>query len=282
MLNKSSKSLVIALILIVVIGALVFFLSKDTTKSADQSPVIPIVAEQQPAAAPPVPIAEAPKAAEVAPALETEAPKIAEAAPAETAASVQEKQNLLAAPEALTIDLAAAMHDRVIGSDSAPVTITEYASMTCPHCAHFATEILPEVKKLLIDTGKAKLIFRDFPLDNFAIKAAMMARCIPADKYFSLVEVIFNNQDRWITNKDPLEGLAQLGALAGMDADLFKACTQNKTLETAILNIMQDAQTRYDIKSTPTFVFNNGAVVLGGAQDAAKFEQIVNKLTQGK
>ena len=262
MLNKSSKSLIIALVLIVVIGALVLFLSKDATKTADQSPTIPVAAEQQ------APAAEAPKMAEVAPA---------------AAAPVEDKnQNLLAAPQALTIDLAAAMHDRVIGSASAPVTITEYASMTCSHCAHFATEILPQVKKLLIDTGRAKLIFRDFPLDQFAFKAAMMARCAPADKYFSLVEVIFNNQERWISNKDPLEGLAQLGALAGMDADLFKACTQNATLETAILNIMNDAQSRYDIKSTPTFVFNNGAVVLGGAQDAAKFEEIVNKLTQGK
>jgi protein-disulfide isomerase len=271
MLNKSSKILIITLILVVVIGALVLFLSKDATKTADQSPTIPVAAEQQALTTPqtpPAPAAEASKMAEVAPA---------------AAAPVEDKnQNLLAAPQALTIDLAAAMHDRVIGSASAPVTITEYASMTCSHCAHFATEILPQVKKLLIDTGRAKLIFRDFPLDQFAFKAAMMARCAPADKYFSLVEVIFNNQERWISNKDPLEGLAQLGALAGMDADLFKACTQNATLETAILNIMNDAQSRYDIKSTPTFVFNNGAVVLGGAQDAAKFEEIVNKLTQGK
>ncbi|MCE9508735.1 MAG: DsbA family protein [Alphaproteobacteria bacterium] len=259
----------IALILIVVIGALVFFLSKGATKPVEQSSITPPAAEQQANVPPAPPAAEAPKMAEVAPAA---APPPAE----------DKNQNLLAAPQALTIDLAAAMQDRVIGNASAPVTITEYASMTCPHCAHFATEILPQVKKLLIDTGRAKLIFRDFPLDNFALKAAMMARCVPADKYFSLVEVIFNNQERWISNKDPLEGLAQLGALAGMDADLFNACTQNKTLETAILNIMNDGQSRYDIKSTPTFVFNNGAEVLGGAQDAAKFEEIVNKLTRGK
>lgn len=204
------------------------------------------------------------------------------AAAATTENATQDGNSLLAAPEALTIDLAAAMRDRVIGDSNAPVTITEYASMSCSHCAEFATRILPEVKKRLIDTGKAKMIFRDFPLDNFALRAAMMARCAPPEQYFNLVETIFGNQSRWMSNKDPLEGLAQLGTLAGVDQDLFNACTQNKTLETAILNIMQSGQDKYNIKSTPSFIFNDGAAMLSGAQDAAKFEEIVNKLTQGK
>jgi protein-disulfide isomerase len=210
------------------------------------------------------------------------APAATAAPAADKAAQAQSPPSLLAAPAALTIDVPAAMKDRVIGNDNAPVTIVEYAALSCPHCAHFVSEILPEVKKRLLDTGKAKLIFRDFPLDNFGLKAAMMTRCIPADKYFSLVEVVFSNQERWTQSKDPLEALAQLGALAGMDADFFKACTQNTELETAILNGINDAQSKYQIRSTPTFIFNNGAEVLTGAQDADQFEAIVNKLTGGK
>lgn len=182
----------------------------------------------------------------------------------------------------MTAEVAAAMKDRVLGSETAPITIIEYASMTCSHCAHFATKLLPEVKKRLIDTGKAKLIFRDYPLDQFAMKAAMMARCVPTDQYFNIVEVIFSNQERWSDSKDPMEGLAQLGTLAGLDAETFKNCTENKAVETAILNGVKEAQTRYEIKSTPSFIFNDGAEKISGAQPADKFEEIVNKLTQGK
>lgn len=198
------------------------------------------------------------------------------------AVKTETSKSLLAAPAALKIDIAAAMADRVLGNEKAPVEIIEYASMTCSHCAHFANKILPDVKKRLIETGKARLVYRDFPLDQTALKAAMMARCLPADKYYSMVEVIFSNQERWIKNKDPLEGLAQLGTLAGMDVDMFKSCTTNTELETAILKGVQDGQNKYKMKSTPTFVFNNGAETFNGAQAVEKFEETVNKLTKGK
>ena len=183
----------------------------------------------------------------------------------------------------MELDVDAMMKDHVVGKADAPVTIIEYACMTCPHCAHFDTEVLPEIKKRLIDTGKAKLIYRDFPFDNYGLKAAMMARCITDDKkYYSLVEVIFSNQARWIKADDPLQSLAQLGALAGIDADRFKTCTQDHKLETAILNGFQKAQTEYHVQSTPTFIFNEGAEQFSGAENADKFEEIVNKLTKGK
>ncbi len=191
-------------------------------------------------------------------------------------------KNLLAPPAALVIDVAAAMKDRVLGQENAPVTIIEYASMTCSHCAAFNKDVLPEIKKRLIDTGKAKLIYRDFPLDNIALRASMMTRCAPADKYFNLVEVVFNNQERWAHAQDPIEGLARLGILAGVDADLFNACIKNDALETAILDGLRDAQTKYQIKSTPTFVLNNGAEIISGGQSADKFEEAVHKLTKGQ
>lgn len=273
MLSKNGKSLIFGLIALIIVAVLVFFLSKGAAKPAEQSSVNSVVAEQQTnSSQPPSPDIEAPKAVE----------EIAAANTAEAAVSEENTSSLLAEPAALMIDVASAMKDRVIGNDNAPVTIIEYSSMTCPHCANFTTRQLPEVKKRLLETGKARLIFRDFPLDNSALKAAMMARCVPDDKYFGLVEVIFSNQDRWMTSKDPMEGLAQLGALAGMDGDLFKACTQNAELETAVLQGVKDAQSKYHIESTPTFIFNAGAETLGGEADADRFEAIVNKLTKEK
>ncbi|MBI3440506.1 MAG: DsbA family protein [Proteobacteria bacterium] len=197
-------------------------------------------------------------------------------------ARLEKSKSLLAAPEGLQINVDTAMKDRVIGNEKAPVTIVEYASLTCPHCAHFEREILPELRARLLDTGKAKLIYRDFPLDTPALRAAMMARCVDAGKYFNLIEVIFSNQEHWARSKDPLAALAQLGNLAGMDGDYFKACTNNKELETAILTNMQAAQTKYQIRATPTFIINDGAETLNGALDVDKFEVAVNKLTKGK
>ena len=198
------------------------------------------------------------------------------------APSSSSSNNLLADPAASKIDVAAAMQDRVLGDDKAPVTIDEYASLTCPHCAHFDKEILPEVKKRLIDTGKAKLVFHDFPLDGVALRAAMMTRCVSPLQYYNMVDVIFTKQEFWIKAQDPLAELQKLGSLAGLDAADFKSCTENKDLETAILKEMQTAQDKYKVASTPTFIFNHGADQFAGAQPIEKFEETVNKLSKGK
>lgn len=209
---------------------------------------------------------------------ETTTPAVApEASPAQAVTD-----SLLAAPAALNIDVPKLMEDRVIGSVDAPVTIVEYASMTCPHCAHFAMDILPDVKTKLIENGKAKLIFREFPLDKYALKAAMMARCAPPEKFFDLIEVIFRNQDRWVKAENPEEAVSQLGALAGMDKALINACMNNAELESTILARMQDAQTRYNIQQTPAFVFNNGRDMFSGGQNVEKFEEVVNALSKGQ
>ncbi len=190
--------------------------------------------------------------------------------------------DLLAAPAASSIDVTVAMQDRVLGQESAPVTIIEYASLTCPHCAHFETEILPEVKKQLLDTGKAKLIYRDFPLDRFALEAAMVSRCISPLKYYDMLDVIFSKQEIWAKAKDPLAALEKLASLAGMDAADYKSCVENHALETAILTHVQEAQNKYKVQSTPTFVFNDGAEQFSGAQPVEKFAATIEKLTKGK
>lgn len=206
----------------------------------------------------------------------------AEAAAAAAAPAVKDDTDLLSGPASTKVDVEKAMQDRVLGSPDAPVTIIEYASMTCPHCAHFSNTILPEVKKQLVETGKARIIFRDFPLDNVAARAAAMARCADHDKYFDLVEVIFKDQDRWIQNDQPMKALAQLGTLAGMDEEYIKACISDPQLNAAILKNMQDAQKKYTIKSTPTFIFNEGAEKFDGAKDIQLFVETVNRLSSGR
>ncbi len=292
MSEKNNVRLALILIVIVAIGVGLFYMSTGS-KPIDQTATPPAPVASADATAPAADTSAPTPATDAAPAADAVTPSAAAAtdatpaaAPAEAAPVAEAAKpadgSLLAAPTALTIDVAAAMKDRVIGKEDAPVTIIEYASLSCPHCAHFTKDILPEVKKQLIDTGKAKLIFRDFPLDSFALKASEMARCADADKYFGLIEVIFSSQERWTQAKDPLDALAQIGALSGMDTDTFKACTTNTELENAILKGVNDAQSQFKVRSTPTFVFNNGEQTLTGAQDASDFVKIVDKLSGGK
>lgn len=231
-----------------------------------------------------VPAAEAPATDETAAASAEATPAApvdaAPATPADTAAPGS--NSLLAAPETMNLDIQKLMKDRVLGNPDAPVTIVEYASMTCPHCAHFTNDILPDVKAKLIDTGKAKLIFREFPLDKTALQAALMARCAPEDKFFNLIEVIFRNQERWTKADDQVKSLKQLGTLTGMDDALMDTCMSSSSLENAVLEGQTEAQTRFNINSTPTFILNEGAITLSGAQPVEKFEEAVNKLSAGK
>ncbi|MBW7911495.1 MAG: DsbA family protein [Alphaproteobacteria bacterium] len=194
----------------------------------------------------------------------------------------EEVENLLSAPKALTVNILRATEDRVIGNEDAPITIIEYASLTCPHCAKFHNNLLAQVKRDLVETGRARLIFRDFPIDGTALKAAMMARCAPNDKYFDLIEVLFRNQDKWTKSDNPTKALAQYGNLAGMDDDFIAACMTNKELEDALVKRQLDARKLYRINSTPTFVFNTRKLEnvrqLVGPETAQEFNDTVNRL----
>jgi protein-disulfide isomerase len=148
------------------------------------------------------------------------------------------------------------MQDRVIGNVEAPITIIEYASLTCPHCATFHAETLPQIKKEWIETGKAKLIYRDFPLDKYAASAAMIARCAPEDKYFIFLNAFFAQQNNWSRADDPVRVLTQLAGLGGMSKDDVDACLANEELQDAILQMRLDGQMEYGINSTPSFVIN--------------------------
>ena len=166
--------------------------------------------------------------------------------------------------------------DRILGNPDAPITILEYASLTCPHCAHFANEVLPELKKKWIDTGKAKLVLRDFPLDEPALRAAMIARCAPADRYYAYVDTFFAQQQRWVTN-DWRDALARLVKLGGMSQDQFDKCLKDTSLENKILEERLVASKELDVNSTPTFFINGTKFT--GAPTVEEFDKVLSGLS---
>jgi protein-disulfide isomerase len=151
--------------------------------------------------------------------------------------------------------------DEIQGQADAPITIVEYASMTCPHCSHFHETTYPEMKKKYIDTGKVRFIFREFPLDPLAAAAAMLARCAGKDKFFPLIDAFFAQQKDWVVQK-PLQPMFAIAKQAGFTQQSFDECLANQQL----LNSLEEQRTRaaqkFNVNSTPTF-FINGKTVRG-------------------
>jgi protein-disulfide isomerase len=166
--------------------------------------------------------------------------------------------------------------DRILGNPDAPITIIEYASLTCPHCAHFTNEVLPELKKKWIDTGKAKLVLREFPLDEPALRAAMIARCAPPDRFYAYVDALFATQDKWVMAKDYREALARIVKLGGMRQDEFDNCLKNTNLENKILEERLAASKELDVNSTPTFFING--TKFAGAPSVEEFDKALSAL----
>ncbi|MFL6797442.1 MAG: DsbA family protein [Xanthobacteraceae bacterium] len=151
--------------------------------------------------------------------------------------------------------------DEELGSADAPVTIIEYASMTCPHCAHFHETVFPELKKNYIDTGKVRFIFREFPLDPIAAGASALARCAGKDKYFPMIDTFFSQQREWAVQR-PLEPMFAIARQAGFTRQSFDECLQNQRVLQAIEETRTRAAERFEVQSTPTF-FINGKIFRG-------------------
>lgn len=167
-----------------------------------------------------------------------------------------------------------------LGSPTAPLTIVEYASMTCPHCAEFSNTVFPKLKAEYIDTGKVRLVFREYPLDQNAIYGAMLARCSGRDRFFPFIEVLFKQQAAWVTATDPIAALSRLGQLGGLsDAD-FRACLADPALRTGILNTRLEAERQYDVASTPTFLV--GTAIIEGALPWDMFKTAVEDALAGR
>jgi protein-disulfide isomerase len=160
----------------------------------------------------------------------------------------------------------AGLQDVSIGSQDAPNVIVEYASMTCPHCAQFDKVVFPEIKTKYIDTGKVRLIFREFPLDGLAARASMLARCAGPDRYFPMIDVMFQTQPTWVVEgPEALDHLLQLARQAGFSKEKFDACLADKELFKKIVDERQWAADKFQVDSTPTF-FVNGKRMSGEHQ----------------
>jgi len=176
------------------------------------------------------------------------------------------------------INQAGALGDMALGSKDAPVTIIEYASMTCPHCAAFTKDVFPKLKSDYVDTGKVRFIFREFPLDRVALAASALARCVAKDdapKYFAIVDILFKQQNDLGT--DALGTINRVGKQAGFSEQMIKDCVQgDPTIEKGILDVREHAYTKLKVNSTP-FFFVNGTPVKGETSFDA-FEKLIKPL----
>ena len=168
--------------------------------------------------------------------------------------------------------------DIVLGKADAPVTIVEYASMTCPHCATFHKAVLPTLKEKYIDTGKVRLIFREFPLDNLAAAASMLARCAGGDKTPPLVSIFFEKQDDWAFVKgSPLPALMKVAETAGFTKEGFDKCLNDQKLLDGVVAVGERGRKAFGVSSTPTF-FVNGAKLEGRSDQIATFDKALEPL----
>jgi protein-disulfide isomerase len=175
------------------------------------------------------------------------------------------------------------MADRVLGKADAPIKVEEFVSLTCSHCAEFYESTLPELEKRYIDTGKVRFIMRDFPLDGVGLKAAAIARCMPADEYYPFIKTLYAAQMTWaFGGGNPETNMIRYAKLGGLSEDKAKACANDTALQNAIIAERTDATTKYKIEATPTFVINDGAETISGAQKADAFAVLFDRLLAAK
>lgn len=181
-----------------------------------------------------------------------------------------------AEPGAL-LGLEAAMLERTMGNPNAPVTIREFASLTCGHCANFKTQVFPELKERYIDTGQVYYIYTDFPLNAPALDASAVARCLPSDQYFRYIQFLFETQDEWAFGGNHRRMLVQNARLLGGEETLLQACLESYPLKEALIERMNEFRDGFDINSTPSFLFN-GALVVRGAVSMNAMSQTIDRL----
>ena len=168
--------------------------------------------------------------------------------------------------------------DFVIGDKNAPVTIIEYASLSCSHCANFHNNTLEDLIKEYVDTGKARIVFRDFPFNYPALLGSMVLRCIPEDVRYDYMNALFQLQKKWVVreNAKSTQELYKIMQSGGMTKEEFETCTNNVELENTILQALIAAQNEFNIQSTPSFLINGNLVE--GNKSIKEFRQIIDKI----
>ena len=162
--------------------------------------------------------------------------------------------------------------DKVIGSADAPVTVVEYASMSCPHCGAFHRETFGPFREKYVDSGQVRFIFREFPLNAPAYAAAMIARCAPADRYFDVIGAYFEQQDEWLSSQDLKTAIYQIAQPFGFTEQSFDACVSNQSLFEG-LEAMKERGVSFGVQATPTF-FINGRKMEGAQSLEALDEEL--------
>ena len=168
--------------------------------------------------------------------------------------------------------------DFVVGDKNAPVTIIEYASLSCSHCADFHNNTLDDLIKEYVDTGKARIVFRDFPFNYPALLGSMVLRCIPEDVRYDYMNALFQLQQKWVVreNAKSTQELYKIMQSGGMTKEEFETCTNNIELENTILQALIAAQNEFNIQSTPSFLINGNLVE--GNKSIKEFRQIIDKI----
>jgi protein-disulfide isomerase len=149
--------------------------------------------------------------------------------------------------------------DHVLGKAEAPVTIIEYGSYTCPHCAHFNNETLPRIESEFVEKGQVRLVFREFLRNQVDVAASLLARCAPQESYFKLVDVLFRSQDSWAFGDKPLDALKQIGRTAGLDPAKMDQCLADQALQQKLIAQTREAIDKLKVEGTPTFFVNGTA-----------------------
>lgn len=263
--SRSGSALLIVLIVVVLAGAVgAYFYLKEQAKTVTpvESTLPPVTGD-----------------------LST-APVIEETDPMAPAVSVDgavspSTDDLTSGGAAPVLDIEQIMAPRGVGDVNAPIKIIEYASLTCSHCAHFHNDVYPALKAKYIDTGKVYFEFREFPLNDPALKATIAARCLPAAQYENFVSLLFKNQDQWAAGIDYMAQLKQNAKLAGLGDAQFEACQNSADIKLKLAENMQEAQDKWKVAATPTFIINEGAKTIGGAQPLEAFERAFREVTNG-
>tara|TARA_B100000989_G_C19493624_1_gene450964 strand:+ start:90 stop:704 length:615 start_codon:yes stop_codon:yes gene_type:complete len=157
---------------------------------------------------------------------------------------------------ARVVDTIEALESKSFGDASAKIKIIEFASLTCGHCARFHNEVMPILKEKYIEKGLIHFTYKDFPLDKFALKASMIARCAGNEKFFKFLDVFYKKQKDWTRTKDPFKSLLKIAKFGGLKDEELKVCIGNKSIEDGILKERLNSSKKYDIKATPTIYLN--------------------------
>jgi len=195
---------------------------------------------------------------------------LASAVPAAATTAVQAKQ-----PEDDGGQIPVGPEERSLGPADAPATIIEYASLTCPHCASFHSETWPEIREGYVESGMARFVLRDFPLDRLALAAAMLARCVSESRYFMFIDLLLSRQTEWAKAEDPLAALTELAGMVGLNKEAGSSCLEDEALAKRVLSTRREGKERFQISSTPTFLIYTRRKITGN-QALEAFAEILD------